>query len=316
LAPLSANLSNRSSGESTLKAFGADEAKNHIGLWVGLASINAVSEPHAGLLTTNLMTYINGVPIPLSDSSVHVITNLVVTTNLFDQILTNQVLVASKLSDGTPLPIYSKIVRQGTGKPPTPTKSEFPLRLIIHVDTNGKARLLKEVVQLWKNGTYTNDAAGNRVVDQPGQNVLITDETLFSLYQGITVRDNKPVGRRISSAGFDFPAEGTNNFLTMTGNFALNSILYANIALPPDFPSNPFRHKYHPDHDNLDATFQQYKAEAYAITRSIELEFSSTNIAGVSSTDYGYNTLSGIYRETISGLHKTNLMTQGTFQLK
>jgi hypothetical protein len=206
---------------------------------------------------------------------------------------------------------------------PTPVKSGFDLRLLIHVDTNGVARLLKEVIQMWQNGTMITNADGSTVMDKPGRYVLVTDESLIPQYQGATLRDGVPVGRRISSVGFDFDG-GTSNCLAMAGAFATNGALQATVVLEPDFPTNPFRHKYHPDHDNLDADFNPMtpdatgSKEAYRITRQIELQFSAQDPAGtasVESLDYGYQVMGGTYRETVTGLHKNPIVAQGQFRL-
>ncbi|MEK7677548.1 MAG: hypothetical protein AAB676_17100 [Verrucomicrobiota bacterium] len=198
---------------------------------------------------------------------------------------------------------------------PTPTKSDFKLRLLIHVDTNGMPRLLKEVLQMWKEGTYTNDANGDKVVDQPGRYVLLTDETLISQYHGATVRDGAEVGRRLSTVGFDFSSSAPNNFLVLAGQFGIGHTLDGAITLTPDFATNPFKHKYHPDHDNLDATFQNYRAEAYEVTRAFALVFTASDPAGATAPDYGYGVLAGNYLETIIGLHKNPLIASGTFRL-
>jgi hypothetical protein len=199
---------------------------------------------------------------------------------------------------------------------PTPTKSEFNLRLLIHVDRDGQTRLLKEVIQMWRDGTYTNDATGNRVMEQPGQYVLLTDETRIGLFQGAGVRDGESVGRRISTIGFDFPGGPTNNFLNLSGFFTMGQTLSGTLSQGHDEPTNPFKHKYHPDHDNLTARFDGPAVEAYATTRQIELEILATPPPGTSAPDYGYNTIGGNFRETISGLHKTNLFVRGTFVLR
>ncbi len=206
---------------------------------------------------------------------------------------------------------------------PTPTKSEFDLRLLIHVDTNGIARLLKEVIQMWQNGTTITNAAGYAVADQPGRYVLVTDDRLISKFQGATLRDGVAVGRRISSVGFDFEG-GTNNCLPLAGAFATTGTLRGTNVLEPDFATNPFRHKYHPDHDNLDADFLPLTAdatgakEAYKITRRIELQFSIADPAGptsIQTLDYGYKVIGGTYRETVIGLHKKPIVAQGSFRL-
>jgi hypothetical protein len=198
---------------------------------------------------------------------------------------------------------------------PTPTKSEFNLRLLVHVDAGGQSRLLKQVIQMWKDGTYTNNPSGSRVQATPGRYVLLTDDRLISRFQGAAARDGTPVGRRISTVGFDFPADPTNNFLALSGFFAVGQSLAGLLGQEADAPTNPFKHKYHPDHDNLTPRFDGPVMEAYDTVREIELEFSATPPAGTSSPDYGYNVLGGTYRETIYGLHKADLYVRGTFLL-
>jgi hypothetical protein len=176
---------------------------------------------------------------------------------------------------------------------------------------------------MWQNGTTTNNAQGYAVTEHPGHYVLVTDDRLISRFQGATLRDGVPVGRRISSVGFDFDG-GTNNCLPLAGSFATGSSLTGTIVLSPDFPTNPFRHKYHPDHDNLDAHFLPMTAdatgskEAYRVERRLELQFSAQDPAGASSVqslDYGYDVIGGTYRETVIGLHKYPIVAQGQFRL-
>jgi hypothetical protein len=168
---------------------------------------------------------------------------------------------------------------------------------------------------MWRDGTYTNDASGNLLVDKAGRYVLLTDDTLIPLFQGAAVRDGESVGRRLSSVGYDFPSSPTNNFLNLAGFFTFGQKLNGALTLPFDHPTNPFKHKFHPDHDNLNARFDGPATEAYSVTRQIELEFTATPPAGPAAPDYGYNVMGGNYRETISGLHKTNLFVSGAFRL-
>jgi hypothetical protein len=200
---------------------------------------------------------------------------------------------------------------------PTATKNEFNLRVILHVNTNGQTRLLREVIQLFKPATFTNDANGARVQATARREVLLTDDRLVNQFEGGSLRDGQFVGRRISTTTFDFDAS-QNNFLTLTGTFGGTNVVSGNIAMSSAFPTNPFRHKYHPDHDNFDATFRNVKQEAYAVARQFELQF-STNAppgSGLPTADYGYNTIGGTYRETVTGLHKLPLYVQGTFLLQ
>jgi len=198
---------------------------------------------------------------------------------------------------------------------PTPTKSQLSLTLLLHVDAAGQTRLLKEITQMWRDGTYTNDASGKQVADKPGQSVLLTDDTLLPFFSGSVVRDGQSVGRRISTVGYDFPSSSSNNFLNLTGAFAIGQSLTGTLTLPFDHPTNPFKHKYHPDHDNLNASFDAPAMESYTTTRQIELALSATPPDGPAEPDYGYDVLGGIYRETITGIHKRTIHLSGTFRV-
>src|SRR5262249_31122738 len=138
---------------------------------------------------------------------------------------------------------------------PLPTASEFHLRLLVHVDDIGTARLLQKVLLMWKNGTYTNNPAGVQVLDQPGHYVLVSDDRFIPQFTGSALRDNEPVARRFSSTAFairnPLPFAGTGDF------GSANTTLTNSITLDYDDPLNPFKHQYHPDHNNLDEHFEQ-----------------------------------------------------------
>jgi len=200
---------------------------------------------------------------------------------------------------------------------PTPTRSTFSLRLIIHLDATGQARLLKQVTQMWQNGTTMANAEGDQEVVEPGRYVLITDDRLIGSFAGATLRDGTPVGRRLSAVGYDFGGDPDQHFRALEGEFELGQTLTATLTTTVDHPTNPFRHSYHPDHDNLNARFDGPADEAYQTVRTLELTFTGDPPEGTPPTpDYGYNQMGGIYRETIVGLHKSSLRVQGTFSLR
>lgn len=259
-----------------------DEAKTHAGLWVGNAIINAVSEPHSGTLVTNAS---RGYTLTLVTND-----NFSVTTNY----------------------VPNSVTRTNVSLATTPVKNEFGLRVLLHVNTNGETSLLKEVIQMWQDGTYTNDSQGALVPAVPGHYVLVTDDARIAQFQGATLRDGVPVGRRLSTVNFDFASGSANNFLSLSGAFAVGSVVSGGITLAPDFPTNPFMHKYHPDHDNKNANGDT-KIESYQVTRTFSLEFAPppTN----APPDYGYNRIDGVYRETLSGLHRSDIAVSGTFTL-
>ena len=200
----------------------------------------------------------------------------------------------------------------------TPTRSAFDLRLLVHVDAGGRPYLLKEVIQMWQNGTTTNDAQGRAVADKVGRYVLLTDDSLLPQYRGASLRDGVPVGRRISTVDFDFDG-GTSNVLAMAGAFGIGNTARATLVLEPGTSTNPFKHGFHPDHDNLDASYRNFKEEAFRVTRQVELQFTALPPSALESAsaaiEYGYSVLGGIYRETVSGLHRTNILASGTFRL-
>jgi hypothetical protein len=201
----------------------------------------------------------------------------------------------------------------------TPTQQPFPLRLLVHVDATGQARLLKEVIQLWEDGTYRTQADGTQVVDVPGRYVLVTDESLIGEFSGAGLRDGVPVGQRLSSASLEFDG-GATRALPLDGRFAPGAKLRTSILQEGDAPTNPFKHKYHPDHDNLDPHFEPIAAEAalesFTVRRDLELEFATTAPGSRDDPALGQDRLEGVYRETLTGLHRHPIRVAGTFRLQ
>ena len=170
----------------------------------------------------------------------------------------------------------------------------FPLRLIVH-DDGTNAVLLQRVflgVDAWTNSV-----------------VAVQQKSLMT--------ERLSSARRISAA--HLPWSATNAFWPMT---LVSNVYRAQITTPYDQSSvNPFLHQYHPDHDNLTATFNQVQPkgqESYGITRTIWL---SPQAAG---TDYqtltsGSMDRNGIYDETIaiegSGSAARTFRVIGTFSL-
>jgi hypothetical protein len=291
--------------------------QRYAGLWAGNVTVTAVSEPHFCSLTTNLYALVDGQARPLSDPGLIVITNQVVYTNSSQEEVTTNLLVV-QTTGGVQVPVYEKIERNPAVQNPTPTKSEFTMRVLLHVDGGGKARLLKEVVQMWRDGTYTNDNQGRQVADKPGTYVLVTEDKLLGQFKGSTIKDGVSVGRRLSAIGFDFDGKGTNH-LGLAGTFAPGEALAGAISYGSDYPLNPFRHRYHPDHDNLDAHFAAIsdpaQQEVYGVTRQVQFTFSDAASGSASSPDPAYSAMEGTYWETLTGLHKQAIQVQGTFRL-
>ena len=155
----------------------------------------------------------------------------------------------------------------------------FPVRLIVHNSADGGVKLLQRV--------YCGvDARTNSVV-------ALQESSLNPAFLS--------QARRISAA--HLPWTAANQPWPFSGKLAWGSNLTATVTLPyDDQASNPFLHTYHPDHDNLDATFQNklaQGAESYAVRRDITLlvnppasDFTSLTAAG--------QTLAGDYLETVT----------------
>ncbi len=98
----------------------------------------------------------------------------------------------------------------------------------------------------------------------------------------------------------------------MSGQFGPEgSGLAAQLVLPATHPTNPFRHRRHPDH-----------TVGFDITRNVKLAFSPVDPQANAGGPYGVDSISGIYDEEIFGLHKplgpdkdTGLKVRGIFQL-
>jgi hypothetical protein len=194
---------------------------------------------------------------------------------------------------------------------PVATASEFQFRLIVHVDSNNQARLLQHVLLMWKDGTT------NGMTNVPGHYVLVTDDRLADQFSGSTLRDGEQVGRRISSAAFAF-----RDPLPMLGLFgSTNRVLTCSVANGYNDPLNPFKHLYHPDHDNLDENFstnapRKAGVESYNVVREIELQFTDQDPEGLSTVDWGDGQVGGIWRETYNGLRHEELRVEGVFRLR
>jgi hypothetical protein len=203
--------------------------------------------------------------------------------------------------------------------PPVETGSEFSFRIIVHVDNDRNVRLLREVIELWQEGTWKPDPNDSHLLvpDQPGHFVLIGNDALLPLYSAAALRDGQPVGRRISSAAFGFYNEPCDDCpwdtspWEMVGDFMPGGDLWCTLVLAPDEPTNPFRHKYHPDHKE--------PVQSYKITREIDLffrdEYEGRPITGVPMLSWGSTDVGGIYKEGIYGLNRSKICVEGTFVL-
>jgi hypothetical protein len=174
------------------------------------------------------------------------------------------------------------------------TRDRYPVRLILHVDGSGAVRLLQRVIVAPVASPPTNQPAF----------VLYSDENL--------VPAGTTNAARISSTTLHYlPPQ------LMVGTFFDTSLTSA-ITLDYNDPLNPFKHLYHPDHDNLTSDYSTNLpagAESWNISRTITLAFSSaTNYP--SDPMWGTALAGGVYSETVTGLREYPVRCAGYFGLR
>jgi hypothetical protein len=116
----------------------------------------------------------------------------------------------------------------------------------------------------------------------------------------------------------------------MSGEFGSTSgLLQCSVGLDYDDALNPFKHRFHPDHNNLDDSAQpqplplktnvhglRYTAESASVNRVISLQFTAVDPENLTLAGWGDDQLGGVYRETMTGLHKDALQIEGVFRLQ
>lgn len=179
-----------------------------------------------------------------------------------------------------------------------PTASEFTFPVLVHLADDGSYHLLTEVALLWEPPSGAEGEAGRFVLATPA-----CDPAACDALEAGSVQDGEPFVRRIGTAAFSFPGD-----LPMSGSFA--DALGAICDIAPDDPLNPFRHKYHPDHDC------DREGECIGVTRSMLFEFDAQPPEGDTRPGWGDRILGGTYAETIIGLHRETLSVGGRFELR
>ena len=199
-----------------------------------------------------------------------------------------------------------------------PTKYGASMRVIVHVDGNGKARLLKHVTMMRAKAVEGIDP----------EFVLVTQDERIPFFEGIERRSGKLVGRRIETVSYDLPrdvadpnsitdqatANQTPRFKTeldLVGAVGLGKTLRTapdTLVLDKWHRSNPYRHAFHPQHRS-----------GFHIKREMQFSFHDEIAEAVQNTaGYGVDVLTGTYRESIEGLVKPGekMWAGGVFALR
>lgn len=198
--------------------------------------------------------------------------------------------------------VTSAVVTNYVPGAPGPVAAGFPLRLLLHVDEGGQVALLRDVTLVY---ARTNAPTGTNppAYLPPRATALVTDPARLVSYAAADIRSGAVRGRRLTAPHFDFARTNGQFTLPLTGVFAPSNVVTGTLALPGDVPTNPFLHRYHPDHGT----------NAYAVTRDIILRLDANPVPDPGEGD---EVLDGTYAETITGLHRLPLSTSGSLELR
>ena len=183
----------------------------------------------------------------------------------------------------------------------------FQFRLLVHVDNEGNAKLLKQAFMAMPTAE--------------GETYLLADRET-----AIAFRGEYPGGtiRRTASANFPFMAP-----LALTGgSFATGgATVGATFTQEYDDKTNPFVHAFHPQHDNIEFNNQKPSKleggdegrgeyESWAVTREVSLTFADEDPVGANE-EWNRTVTGGLYEETVSGLTGQGkpILTRGAFRL-
>jgi hypothetical protein len=155
----------------------------------------------------------------------------------------------------------------------------YPLRLIVHNPNSGNAALLQRV--------FVGFNANTNMI------LSLRESALAPLF----LED----ARRLSAVHLPWSAE--NAAWAFNGSFPAQTNLTTSVTLGYDErASNPFLHGYHPDHDNLDATFRTLLpqgSESYGIQRQLSLTLTPPG-NDFNSLVSANQMVNGIYSEVIT----------------
>ena len=200
--------------------------------------------------------------------------------------------LAAVTADGAPYAATATNTAPGTVARP------YPLRLILHNTSASAATLLQRV--------YFGQGLA-------AANVLATQEAFL---------EPALVGKALRISATHLPFSHANTVWPKTSGTLGSGSLVFNVTLDyNDHTSNPFLHRYHPDHDNLAAdstTLLVQGAESYRIERALTLTFTAAGTDFVSLTGAS-TTLGGTYTEVMTlkgtGSNSRSFTFGGTFTL-
>jgi hypothetical protein len=192
-------------------------------------------------------------------------------------------------------------------QPPTSNYNAFIASALFRTNTAtaAKAAATAAVLERQSNILYTPDSIARkaRAASIDAMENVLSEAAL-------AVRTELPLagtfGRGQGDPRLTFVIRQTNVTATL-GPPALSGT----VVLPANHPTNPFRHRRHPDH-----------TVGFDITRNIRLDFEPAVAGALMRAGVGVDRITGTYREEIFGLHKplgpqkdTGLRVEGSFEL-
>jgi hypothetical protein len=177
---------------------------------------------------------------------------------------------------------------------PLPTGGTVPLRLILHAGSDGNCRLLSSAVL-----AALPDANSNIV------NRIYTDAANVPTAATTVARVSSAALGRIPPVGLD-------------GGGFLNE-LHGTYTVGYNDPLNPFKHVYHPSHDNLDAdeNLLPEGEESFTVSNRVTLTWNTLPDPTLGATLWRPDEITtGIYEHEIGNLRHTNITLRGAFTLK
>ena len=161
-----------------------------------------------------------------------------------------------------------------------PTSDTAGFRLLVHVGADGTTQLLK-------------DATIATVTDGKVQRTVLATDAKAPRIQPV-VADGKPLLRRFGTVAYDWDGTGTEaHRKRMKGNLGKSSTCAVSLTSSPANATNPFRHPYHPDHQ-----------QGLTFIRTVAITLPAADPADPNND--GVLSLTGTYEEYVRGILPLN----------
>jgi hypothetical protein len=189
---------------------------------------------------------------------------------------------------------------QSVGNSGSQTASTFPVRIVLFIPEDGRPVLLQQV--------FLGQTDGTNGKPKP---VASKSEAAITKLLAPWGLDHSNQIIRVSSASFPLGQSWTSAGQSSTWhNFKID--------LGHDDDNNPFVHRYHPDHDNFDARYENKLpegVETFRVTRDVNVVLREGVPNDPNPASYGLETVRGTYSEKISGLRSDDIRISGSVTL-